>query len=195
MPRLTLAAAIVLMAAGIALTGYGLLTPAKAWLSVRLLDRAWERVLAGEEGVRPWPWMDSEPVARLRFAKAGDDPASARASFVVMRGVSGSILAFAPGWHEGTARPGDDGAVLISAHRDTHFAILKNIARHDRLVLEDRTGKARTYEVRDMVVTGEPVLRLDRGDERQHLLLVTCYPLDAWRPNSPERLVVVAEPI
>lgn len=195
MVKLTLGAATVLIAAGIGLTGYGLMTPAKAWLAERLLDHAWERVLAGEKDVRPWPWMDSEPVARLHFPKADGDGASGPRSFVVMRGVSGSILAFAPGWHERTVLPGADGTTLISAHRDTHFTVLKDIARHDRVTVEDRTGTMRTFEVSEMIVTEEPTLKLRGIDDHQRLLLVTCYPLDAWRPNSKERLVVVAEPI
>lgn len=195
MHKLSLIAAAILFAAGAALTGYGLITPAKAWLSVQLLDRAWERVRAGEEHVRPWPWMDSEPVARLIFSDAGAAAASERRSYVVMRGVAGSTLAFAPGWHEGTTRPGGEGTTLISAHRDTHFAVLKDIARKDRLVLEDRDGRARTYAVSEMIVTDEPALNLPSGGGPPRLLLVTCYPLDAWRPDSRQRLVVVAEPI
>lgn len=194
MPRTAIAAAAIFVA-GAFLTVYGLVAPVKAWLSVQLLDHAWERVLAGEENVRPWPWMDSEPVARLHFSGSDVKAASDGSSFVVMRGVSGSVLAFAPGWHEGTARPGGEGTTLISAHRDTHFAILKDIAHNDRLMVEDRQGRAQTYEVSEMVVTSEPTLKLMEIDDHQRLLLVTCYPLDAWHPNSRERLVVVANPI
>ena len=191
--RLGLAAGFITL--GVGLIGYGLMTPAKAWLAASLLDHAWERVLAGEEDVRPWPWMDSEPVAKLHFQKAGDEVRGGRSGFVVMRGVSGSILAFAPGWHEGTRPPGEGGTTLISAHRDTHFAILKDVDHHDRLLLQDRSGNEVTYAVNEMIVTEEPTLKLKTTHDRQRLILVTCYPLDAWRPNSVERLVVVAEPI
>lgn len=175
--------------------GYGLITPAKAWLSVRLLDHAWTRVLAGDEKARPWPWMDSEPVARLSFVDAEGQAANETAkSFVVMRGVSGTVLAFAPGWHEETARPGSGGTTLISAHRDTHFAILKGISRDDRLTLEDRRGHRLTFTVTEMIVTEDPTLKLADVENRSRLLLVTCYPLDVWQPDSRQRLVVVAEP-
>ena len=187
--------AVALLILGVALTGYGLITPAKAWLSVKLLDHAWERVLAGEEEVRPWPWMDSEPVARLSFSKMRAVQTDTPQSFVVMRGVSGSILAFAPGWHEQTALPGGRGTVLISAHRDTHFALLQDIDKGDRLLLEDRRGQEQPYRVSDFVVTAEPTLHLQNDNRQPRLLLVTCYPLDAWRPDSRQRLVVVAEPI
>lgn len=187
--------AVALFAVGIALTGYGLITPAKAWLSVKLLDRAWQRVLDGEDNVRPWPWMDSEPVARLSFSKAAATTNGTLPSFVVMRGVSGSILAFAPGWHEQTALPGERGTTLISAHRDTHFSMLQDISRFDRLLMEDSQGREQAYEVSDLVVTGEPMLHLKTGSGPPRLLLVTCYPLDTWRPDSRQHLVVVADPI
>ncbi len=195
MGNLRLGLALAFMAAGVGLVSYGLMTPAKAWLAGHLLDHAWERVLAGAEDVRPWPWMDSEPVAKLHFQKVDAEAAGDQPSFVVMRGVSGSVLAFAPGWHERTALPGAKGTTLISAHRDTHFTILKDISRDDRLVVEDRRGREVIFTVSEMIVTEEPTLSLRHIDDRQRLILVTCYPLDAWRPNSPERLVVVAEPI
>ncbi len=188
MPRLSLT--FLLLAAGLALIGYGLMTPAKAWLSVRLLDHAWTRVLAGEGAVRPWPWMDSEPVARLSFADGGE-----RRSFVVMRGVSGAVLAFAPGWHEQTARPGENGTMLISAHRDTHFTLLRDIELNDRVTIQDRQGQKQTYEVSDFLITETPSLTLPAAHGPSRLLLVTCYPLEEWRPNSPHRLVVVADAI
>ena len=37
---------------------YGAYLPAKAWLAQQLLDAAWQRRLAGESDVRPWPSAD-----------------------------------------------------------------------------------------------------------------------------------------
>lgn len=195
MRKLPLVAAIGLMAAGLVLTGYGLMMPLKAWLSVQLLDRAWNRVLAGEDDVRPWPWMDSEPVARLIVPPAGPSPDHDKLSFVVMRGVSGQVLAFAPGWHEQTVLPGQPGTTLISAHRDTHFSMLQRISKRDRFMIEDREGKRSTYEVSEITITDQPTLTLSRQRGPSRLLLVTCYPLDEWHPNSRQRLVVVANEV
>ncbi len=195
MRKLPLIAAIGLMAAGLALTGYGLMVPIKAWLSVHLLDRAWNRVLAGEEDVRPWPWMDSEPVARLIAPPIDETEGGEGPSFVVMRGVSGPILAFAPGWHEQTVLPGHPGTTLISAHRDTHFSMLQRIGKRDRFMIEDKEGKRSTYEVSEIVITHQPVLALSSHGGPSRLLLVTCYPLDRWRPDSRQRLVVVADEV
>ena len=183
------------MAAGLVLTGYGLITPIKAWMSVHLLNHAWVRVLAGEDDVRPWPWMDSEPVARLIIPEAANIDEGIEKSFVVMRGVSGSILAFAPGWHERTVLPGDPGTTLISAHRDTHFSLLRQVGEKDRFLIENKRGRRSTYEVSELLITENPTLTLSRFDGASRLLLVTCYPLDAWHPSSRQRLVVVANRI
>lgn len=187
--------AITILAAGLILTGYGLMIPIKAWMSVHLLDRAWARVLAGEDDVRPWPWMDSEPVARLFVTRKDRTSGNDGPSFVVMRGVSGSVLAFAPGWHEQTVLPGHPGTSLISAHRDTHFAMLQGIGEGDRFMIEDRQGRQSLYEVDKIVITDNPTLALSKTEEQNRLLLVTCYPLNDWHPNSRQRLVVVANEV
>ena len=195
MRKLALGLAAAFVAGGLAFTAYGLMVPVKAWLSVHLLDRAWDRVLAGEGDVRPWPWMDSEPVARLTFPSPNRSVAAASKSFVVMRGVSGSVLAFAPGWHEQSVLPGQQGTAVIAAHRDTHFALLGGIGKHDRLVIEDSEGRQHPYEISHVSVTDEPSINLARADNRRRLLLVTCYPLTDWNPNSRQRLVMVADAV
>ena len=83
-----LAAAFI--AAGVSLIGYGLLTPAKAWLAAILLDHAWARTLAGDEEVRLLPWMDSEPVARLRLLEVRAEPSGVWWSWPSPSDVDGS---------------------------------------------------------------------------------------------------------
>src|SRR5207248_2826247 len=79
-----------LLAGGAALFGHGAYIYAKAGLAQVLLRRAWERTLAGERDVKPWPWADTWPVARLTIPKAGTDS-------IVLAGASGRTLAFGPG--------------------------------------------------------------------------------------------------
>ena len=56
-------------AALIALGGWqvagGVWIHAKAVLAQILLERAWQQTRDGGERVRPWPWADTWPVARL----------------------------------------------------------------------------------------------------------------------------------
>ena len=95
--RLTLAAALVLALAGAIFLGQGGVHLRKAQLAQLLIERAWQRALAGEPAPKPWPWADTWPVARL------DAPAQG-VSLFVLAGSSGRTLAFGPGHEQGTPR-------------------------------------------------------------------------------------------
>ena len=83
--------------------GHGAFIYGKAWLAQLLLEDAWRRTEVGASGpVRPWPWADTWPVARLEVPRLGIDE-------IVLAGGSGRTLAFAPGHVDGTAAPGSRG--------------------------------------------------------------------------------------
>lgn len=160
-------------------------SPASTWLSQSLIEKAWEKTLAGDEDAHPWPWMDSVPVARLIVPGRDKD-------FVVMRGASGAVLAFAPGWHEGTQMPGSPGITLISAHRDREFGFLRDMQSGEKLVLVDRHGARHLYTVVDMAVVQEPEIHVPVDEDRGTLLLSTSYPSSNWQAGGDMRFVVVA---
>lgn len=159
--------------------------PAGAWLSARLVERAWEKTLDGNFAAHPWPWMDSVPVARLVVPGRDKD-------FVVMRGASGAVLAVAPGWHEGSQFPGLPGITLISAHPDREFGFIRDMKNGEKLVLVDRRGVRRLYTVVDMAVVQEPEIRVPVDQGRGTLLLSTSYPSGNWSAGGDMRYVVVA---
>jgi sortase A len=163
---------------------------AKARLAQALLGQAWRATLAGVRDVRPWPWADTSPVARLLAPAQAID-------LLVLAGASGRTLAFGPGHLSGTPLPGEAGNSVVSGHRDTHFAFLQRLREGDVLVVERRDGTRRRYTVaeRRVVDRSETWVVGDSGDTR--LTLVTCYPFDAIRPGGPLRFVVTAtlEPI
>ena len=183
--KIILALAAILFLTGSAVMIGSLMIPAKARLSAVLIGRAWGRALAGDRDARPWPWMDSVPVARLEVPDLGKD-------LVVMRGVSGEVLAFAPGWHEGSDPPGSGGITVISAHRDTHFGFLRNLRKGQEIILTGTDGAARHYGVEDLAVVQEPEIRVDVSEKAGILLLTTCYPFAGWQPGGDMRFVVVA---
>jgi sortase A len=160
----------------------------KAWLAPALVERAWQRGLnAGGTAVKPWPWADTWPVARLEVPALG-------VSQLVLAGDRGNALAFGPGHHSASAMPGAQGLALIGGHRDTHFAFLEYLQRGQRIQLQLPTGEARHYRVRDMSIVDS---RLDQPygrPGREQLWLVTCYPFDAVFAGGPLRYVVRAEP-
>ena len=167
-----------LVAAGIALFGHGIWIYAKARFAQVLLHRAWTRTLAGERQVPPWPWADTWPVARLTIPSAGTD-------FIVLAGASGRTLAWCgPGHLDGTARPGEIGNCVLSAHRDTQFASLRKLARGDRLVLETADRRRHAYRVSSTFVVDRRNTRLlSRGPR----LLSLSSPATPSRPPRAVR--------
>ncbi len=164
------------------------LIKAKAWLAPLLIGRAWEQSLAGGgEPVKPWPWADTWPVARLRVPGQGVEQ-------LVLAGDTGNALAFGPGHATASAALGSAGLAVIGGHRDTHFAFLQRLQPGVRLQLQLPDGTWRGYRVDtiDVVDTRGQALPQLAGEER--LLLVTCYPFNSLRPNGPLRFVVAALP-
>jgi sortase A len=158
---------------------------AKAVLAQRLLEHAWQRTLDGEERVRPWPWADTWPVARLTIPRL--DTTS-----IVLSGATGRTLAFGPGHTQGSALPGEPGNSIVSGHRDTHFAVLRELRRGDELLVERPDGEVVRYAVEGLEVVDERGAGVSAvGDERA-LVLVTCWPFEALRPEGPERFVATA---
>ena len=51
--------------------GQGAWIHARAWVAQALLKRAWVRTAAGETRVKPWPWADTWPVARIEIPRLG----------------------------------------------------------------------------------------------------------------------------
>ncbi|MDE0887482.1 MAG: class GN sortase, partial [Myxococcota bacterium] len=164
---------------------------AKAELAQHLLESAWEQTQAigGAAVVRPWPWADTWPVARLHFPRLG-------ASFIVLAGDSGSSLAFGPGHNGATARPGRPGTAVISGHRDTHFSGLGRLRVGDCVEVERPDGVRVIYRIAALEVADTRRDRLAAGAvpgaSPSSLALVTCWPFDAIQPGGPLRYVVSA---
>jgi sortase A len=155
-------------------------------LARRLLCRAWNRSLATGSGVKPWPCADTWPVAQL------DAPRQGR-QLMVLAGAGGRALAFGPGHVDGTPLPGEAGNAVISGHRDTHFAFLRELRSGDLLLVRSATRRMARYVVSGIEVVRSKDVRvlLDAGDDR--LTLVTCYPFNSPVPGGPLRYVVVAK--
>ena len=111
--------------------------------------------------MKPWPWADTHPVARLR-APAYD------VDLLVLEGANGRTLAWGPGHVEGTATPGARGNAVVTGHRDTHFAFLREVKRGDALMVESADGTTRRYRVeRTFVARPDPHSRCRRTSARR----------------------------
>lgn len=176
------AAVALLLTAGALFAGRGLYIFAKAQLAQVLLRSAWRRTLEGAAHARPWPWADTAPVARMTIR--GRD-------FIVLEGANGRNLAFAPSHLEHSAMPGEDGNCVVSAHRDTHFTVLREVGVGDTITIQRRDGRTFTYTVAEerVVDKHDGWVAGDRG--AAVLTLVTCWPFDGV-VGGRKRYVVVA---
>lgn len=165
-----------------------LLIKAKAWLAPVLIERAWRESLAsGGVPVKPWPWADTWPVARLRAPDQGVER-------FVLAGDSGHSLAFGPGHSLASAPLGSPGLAVIGGHRDTHFAFLQSLAAASPLRLQLPSGEWRGYRVSATRVVNATRERISTAGWPEALLLVTCYPFDAIAAGGALRFTVLAEP-
>ena len=179
-------AVAILVAAGGVMLGNGAYLYGKAQIGQWLLHRAWSRTQASRKPSAPWPWADTQPVARLLAPAQGVD-------LLVLAGASGRTLAWGPAHLDNSAMLGASGNAVVSAHRDTHFRFLARVAIADRLIIERADGTRVAYRVRDIAIVDASMLRVPRDTALPTLTLVTCYPFDALVPGGPLRYVVTAE--
>lgn len=177
-------AIVALAAIGVWQIASGAYIHAKAWLAQQLIASAWTRTLEGRREVKPWPWADTWPIARLRAADANVD-------LYVLADASGRSLAFGPGYVNGTAAIGE-GNTVIAGHRDTHFAFLRTLQPGARLTIQTVDGRKRQLRIDETHVIDSRSERLQFVDTSATVTLLTCYPFDAIAPGGPLRYVAVA---
>ncbi|RYZ14398.1 MAG: class GN sortase [Alphaproteobacteria bacterium] len=177
--------AMALLIAGALIAAQALYIPAKAQVAQALMSNAWAQQLKTGDLARPWPWADFAPTAKLSFPNQNR-------SVLAVTDASGESLAFGPTLMAASVKPGSRGVAVFAAHRDTHFAFLKDVQPGDEITVELQDG-ARRFRV-----TGSQVVRWDAsGIQTQdggtpRIALITCWPLDAKTPG-PMRYVVWAE--
>lgn len=179
-----MAVAAIIAAAGLVLVGQGAVIQAKAMLAQYLLKQAFAESVATGQPVKPWAWADTWPVARLDVPRLG-------VSAIVLQGGSGQALAFGPGLLENTPPPGEEGASVIAAHRDTHFAFLRDVRPGDEIQVTRADGDIFWFRITAKEVVRWDASGIDPETDGRWLVLSTCWPLDAMTPGV-ERLVVRA---
>ena len=178
-PKLRHAVTGGIFLAGLAFFADGLWIKGKAVVAQAMLDHAF--LASAERGSpqKPWAWADIKPFARISAPRIG-------AENVVLDNVSGEALAFGPGHLPDSAKPGEAGAAVFSAHRDTHFKWLGDLRKDDVVVVETADGNRRQYRIRRAWVAKYDAPGIDRHAPERLLVLTTCWPLDAtlrsdWR--------------
>jgi sortase A len=168
--------AIMVALAGLLLFAQGATIHAKALLAQLLLQRAFDETIASGHRTKPWSWADTWPVARIELPRL-------HASAIVLAGSSGQALAFGPGHVERTPDAGERGVAVYSAHRDTHFRFLRNVAIGDEIVITRGDGKAFRYRADRTEVVRFDASGIDPLIDGYEVVLSTCWPFDAMTPG------------
>ena len=184
-PYFAFAFAGLLAVIGLVLFGQGIWIHAKAVLAQILLERAFAQTLATGKTIKPWAWADTWPVARIEVPRL-------KKRIIVLDGSSGQALAFGPGHVALSPDAGEPGTAIYSAHRDTHFAFLADLAIGNEIRIRRRDGALFRFRV-----TGTEVVRWDASGidplaPGRNLVLTTCWPLDAKTPGPLRYLVHAA---
>jgi sortase A len=175
----------LLTSVGLWQIGQGAYIHVKAHYAQYLMRNSWDKTLAGAKEVKPWPWADTYPIARLEVPRLGVDQ-------FVLAGVSGRTLAFGSGHLSGSPLPGDSGNTVFAGHRDTHFKFLQHLQLGDEIVITAASGMQYRYEAADTKVVNHKDTGVTMGSENRQLTLITCYPFSFNTPNGDKRYVVIA---
>lgn len=174
---------LALCLTGLALMGRGAIVPVKAAVAQVLLERAFADSVAAGRPVKPWRWADTAPVARISVARLG-------VAAVVLSGGSGQAMAFGPTLLPRTGRD----VTIMAAHRDTHFAFVRDMRVGDVIRTEPVTGRVVTYRVTGFQTVRWDRFAIPRDPARPLLALTTCWPFGATA-HGPWRRVVWADAI
>jgi sortase A len=123
------------------------------------------------------------PLALLRIPKIGLE-------VPVLEGTDDLTMDRAVGFIAGTARPGENGNIGISGHRDGFFRGLKDIREGDGIELVTATGTD-TYTIDSIVLVKPADVSVLAPRPRPSITLVTCYPFYIVG-SAPKRYIVQA---
>ena len=179
---------IFFILAGLSFIGQGFYIHAKAWLAQVLLEQAWDKIQQGETQVKPWPWADTWPVARLQVPSLNVD-------LFILAGDSARNLAFGPGHNFASAQPGEIGNSIISAHRDTHFSFLKQLKINDIITIESPNKQTKGFHVNSSQVVHKDKASFIIDELNAHIHLVTCYPFQSIKTGGSQRYIISATAI
>lgn len=173
---------LLLAAFGIWQLGQAGLLAAKAWAGPVLIEHAFNQSEDLNAPVRPWPWADSYPVARIDVPRLGQQE-------YVLSQSNMRNLAFGP-----TLQAVGRSTVLF-AHRDTHFNFLKNLELGDRIAVKYSGAAPQNWRVVRFTVIDQDNLYLPAAASSEQLLFVTCYPFDSMAQNPTQRFVAWLSPL
>lgn len=198
-----LAASLAIGLAGAAIVIQGIAVPVQAQLAQATLKAAFEQRLVAAKGDNGDPLAAAElpPLTR----KSRNIPIlpleGPIARISVERLDVEDIVLAGNGSHEQLARGptmlrrGDAASpvTVLAAHRDTHFAFIRDLREGDELIMEYVTGDVERYRVTAFETVRWNAFSFPLAPARPLLALTTCYPFGGSEYGGPWRRVAWAE--
>jgi sortase A len=175
-----------LLAGGIGALAYCAFVVGDTWIFQREQRREFESLLADRAAAVAPAGAATGVIGLLDVPRLG-------LSVMVVEGAGATALRRAAGHIPGTALPGQQGNVGISAHRDTFFRPLRNIRQNDVITVSTLGGEYR-YRVVSTRIVGPSAVEVLDASATEILTLVTCYPF-YFVGSAPDRFIVRAERI
>lgn len=167
---------------GILFIANGLIIPAKAYVAQYLIEDAWDESIKSQKPQKPWSWADTKTIMKMYVPSLDKE-------IYVLEGDAGASLAFAPGHSSDSFLPNENGTVMISAHRDTHFSFLKQLKQGDEVILQDCENNFHIYKMNASSIIDANKQSIPIYSGMNELVLVTCYPFDAIQAGGSKRYV------
>ncbi|MDM8560000.1 class D sortase [Candidatus Parabeggiatoa sp. HSG14] len=158
----------------------------QSWLAHSLLHTAWVRTQASGHQVKPWPWANTWPLARLYVPRLNLDQ-------IILSRANEGMSAFALGHSDSSVQPGELGnSVLNAVHHNTYFSFLKSLKLGDMLVLESFRSGRWHYQISAIYIVDKTDTYWVEPSLNRRLTLVSCYPCTG---KNNRRYVVIAEEV
>ncbi|MGW8457398.1 class D sortase [Bacillus atrophaeus] len=186
---------ILIIAAGLALTGYG------GW---KVADTKMKTERSLEEAREVTSSDDSAGGAEVSQEKKADfKPKIGEASGIlkipkikaelpIVEGTDADDLEKGVGHYKDSYYPEDNGQIVLSGHRDTVFRRTGELEKGDKLEILVSYG-AFTYEITGTkIVDKDDTSIITLQHDREELILTTCYPF-SYVGNAPKRYIIYGQ--
>jgi sortase A len=174
----------VLMLVGVALLGY---VGSEYWAMYheqRALQREWQAQQKAIPSTSEAAPVKDDGLTRVFIPKINLD-------VIVVEGTNHRALRIGPGHVKSTPAPGEDGNSVISAHRDTFFRHIYELAKGDEIQVR-REGRTFTFQVTGKKIVEPNDVSVLKNSPDARLTLITCYPTYYIGP-APQRLIVFSK--
>lgn len=154
-----------------------------------MLEHAWTASVETGVSTPPWAWMDANTFAKITIP-------SLNQTAIVLDTASGQALAFGPAHMHQTPHPGRSGTAIIAAHKNTHFAFLKDMRIGDIIEIQMPMGdllRFKTVKAEIVHKDNSGIPNIIPPEAPSRLALVTCYPFNAISFGGPMRYVITAD--